>query len=308
MVGLATKANEDRVLLGIGMMLVAYFAFSGIDTSAKWLGLAGFPALQIAFMRYLTHFVISAGVIAKDGLEIDRFRSHRAGLVVLRGGFLMASTIANFIALRYLPLTLTATIMFSAPIFICALSWSMLGERVGPWRWGAILVGFFGIMIAIRPFDADFHWAVFLSLFGAVCMAFYTILTRKLAGSVHPETMQFYSGLVGTLAIAPFAFVVWQMPEDWTSLTLLLIIGGFGWFGHELLTRAHSYADASALTPFSYVFIVYLTISSIVFFDEWPDAWTMVGAVIVAGAGLVIWFREQRQDRKRRALLLRPPS
>ncbi|EAU42901.1 hypothetical protein FP2506_08666 [Fulvimarina pelagi HTCC2506] len=300
MVGLVSNANEDRAALAIGMMLLAYLGFSGIDTSAKWLGLVGLPALQIAFMRYFTHFVISTALIAKDGIGMDRFRSERTGLVLIRAGFLAGSTCANFVAVRYLPLTLTATIMFSSPIIICALSGPILGERVGPWRWAAIIVGFLGVLIAIRPFDAEFHWAVFLSLAGAFCVALYTLLTRKLAGSVHHETMQFYSGVVGTVCLAPFAFLFWEMPQTWLATVLLVAIGGFGWFGHEMLTRAHNYADASALTPFTYVFIVYLTIASILVFDEWPGAWTLVGAAIVAGAGLVIWFRERRLERIRR--------
>ncbi|MER0237496.1 DMT family transporter [Fulvimarina sp. MAC8] len=300
MVGLVSKANEDRVVLAIGMMLVAYLGFSGIDTSAKWLGAIGLPALQIAFMRYFVHFVISTGLIAKDGVDIDRFRSEHFGLVVLRAAFLAASTTANFVAVRYLPLTLTATIMFSSPIIICALSGPILGERVGPWRWGAILLGFVGVIVAIRPFEADFHWAVFLALIAALSIALYTLLTRKLAGSVHHETMQFYSGLVGTLCLAPFAVYFWEMPETWFSTMLLVATGIFGWFGHELLTRAHGYAVASALTPFTYVFIIYLTIASILVFDEWPGPWTVAGAAIVAGAGLIIWFRERRLERKRR--------
>ncbi|MEN3792057.1 DMT family transporter [Fulvimarina sp. MAC3] len=300
MVGLVSKANEDRVVLAVGMMLLAYLGFSGIDTSAKWLGTVGLPALQIGFMRYFVHFVISTGLIAKDGIHIDRFRSERFGLVLLRSAFLAASTCANFFAVRYLPLTLTATIMFSSPIIICALSGPILGEKVGPWRWGAIALGFVGVIVAIRPFEADFHWAVFLSLIGALSVALYTLLTRKLSGRVHHETMQFYSGLVGTVCLAPFAFYFWEMPETWLSTMLLVAIGIFGWFGHEMLTRAHGYADASALTPFTYVFIIYLTIASILVFGEWPGPWTILGAAIVAGSGMVIWFRERRLEKKRR--------
>lgn len=300
MVGLASKAREDKVLLGIVLTLSAYAGFSCIDSSAKWLALAGLPAFQIAFMRYLGHFLISAGLIARGGISLDRFSTERFGLVLLRSVLLMASTALNFIAVRYLPLTLTGTIMFLAPILICALSFPLLGERVGPWRWSAIVVGFFGVVIAIRPFDADFHWAVFLSLTSVTCMSGYSILTRKLAGIVAPDTMQFYSGLVGTLALLPLAILVWEMPETGLEMTILVSIGFFGWFGHQLLTTAFSYAPASALTPFSYVFIVYLTIWSIVLFDEWPDHWTLVGGAIVVASGLVIWFREKQLDKVKR--------
>lgn len=299
--GLAAQANEDRPMLGIGLMLCAYLAFSCIDTSAKWLALAGLPALQLSFMRYLGHFVISLVMIGRGGFHPRRFASRRMPLVILRGLLLMASTILNFIAVRYLPLTLTSTILFSAPIIICFLSWPLLGERVGIWRWSAIMLGFCGILVAVRPFDESFHWAVFLSLTGASCFAMYSILTRKLAGTVAIDTMQFYTGFVGTLVLAPFAAFQWQNPVIGLNWIPMFLLGVFGWLGHQLLTRAHSYAPVSMLTPLSYSFILYLTVWSFFVFDHLPDRYTITGAVIIVAAGLVIWFRERQLSILRRA-------
>ena len=163
--------HQDRALLGIGLMLGAYFLFSFIDASAKWLGLMGLPALQLAFMRYLGHFVISSGLVGLSGGGMRQLIPAHLGLVMFRGALLMGSTVLNFFAVTYLPLTLTSTILFSAPIIICFLSWPLLGERVGIYRWSAIVLGFFGVVVAIRPFDDSFHWAVLLSLGGAVCFA-----------------------------------------------------------------------------------------------------------------------------------------
>ena len=212
MVGIAAKANEDRALFGIGLMLIAYLTFSFIDTTVKWLAIAGLPALQLAFMRYAAHFVISLAVVLRGGLSRDRFTSDRPVLVVLRGTLIMFSTLLNLLAVRYMPLTLTSTILFSSPLIVCALSWPLLGERVGPWRWFAIFVGFCGIVIAVRPFDDQFHWAVIISMMSAISFAMYLILTRKLAGQVSTDTMQFYSGAVGFIVLAPFAFLPWQNP------------------------------------------------------------------------------------------------
>ncbi len=295
---IAAKANEDRAMLGITLMLLAYFAFSNIDTSAKWLAAAGIPAMQLAFMRYVGHFAISFGLIAKGGIDRERFGSESMFWVIVRGILLMASTIFNFIAVQYLPLTLTSTILFSAPILICALSWPLLGERVGLFRWAAIMLGFCGILIAIRPFDESFHWAVFLSLAGAGCFALYSILTRKLAGLVPVDVMQFYSGLVGTVVLLPFAVYLWQSPATPFEWLVMIMLGVFGWIGHQLLTTAHSYAGASVLTPFGYSFILYLSIWSYFVFDHLPDGWTIVGAAIIILAGLIIWLRE-RQIAKR---------
>lgn len=275
-------------------MLIAYLTFSFIDTSVKWLAIAGLPTLQLAFMRYASHFLISLMVIARGGLSVSRFSSDRPLLVIVRGTLIMLSTILNFLAVGYLPLTLTSTILFSSPLIVCALSWPLLGERVGPWRWFAILVGFAGIIVAIRPFDATFHWAVFLSLSSATSFSFYLILTRKLAGQVSTDTMQFYAGAIGFCALAPFAYAQWQNPQGLVDWLLLFSLGLWGWAGHQLLTNAHRYAPANILSPYSYSFILYLTVSSYLLFDHLPDRWTVIGAVIIVAAGLIIWVRETR--------------
>lgn len=297
---IAAKALEDRPMFGISLILAAYLAFAGIDTNAKWLGLLGVPALQLAFMRYFGHFAIATSLILKGGWSADRFSTSHFGLVFVRATLLMLSTIFNFIAVQHIPLTLTSTILFSSPIIICALSGPLLGERVGIWRWSAILIGFVGILIAVRPFDASFHWAALLSISGAVCFAFYAILTRHLSGKVSTESMQFYSGLVGTLVLLPFAVLQWESPSGVVPWFSLAMLGFFGWLGHNWLTMAHVYANSSTLMPFGYTFILYLTLASWLLFDQPPDMWTAIGAVIIIAAGLFIWLRERQLNRERR--------
>ncbi|MEM9732833.1 MAG: DMT family transporter [Pseudomonadota bacterium] len=297
MAGPAAKAVEDKPLFGIALMLLAYACFANIDTSVKWLAVFGLPALQLAFMRYAGHFFISLGLLLKNGATRDSFNSDRLGLTIIRGCLIMVSTVLNFVALKYLPLTLTSTILFSAPMIICALAWPLLGERVGIYRTGAILLGFVGIVIAIRPFDETFHWAAIFSLSAAFCFALYTLLTRKLAGIVSTNTMQFYSGAVGFFALLPFAVWQWQNPQTLWQWLLLITLGFWGWAGHQLLTNAHRLAAASVLSPYSYSFIVYLTIYSYFLFDHLPDRWTLTGGAIIIAAGLIIWLRERHKQR-----------
>ncbi|MBL54848.1 MAG: multidrug transporter [SAR116 cluster bacterium] len=291
------NGHQDRALLGIGLMLGAYFLFSFIDASAKWLGQLGLPALQLAFMRYFGHFVISTGLVGLSSGGVRQFIPAHLGLVMFRGALLMGSTVLNFFAVTYLPLTLTSTILFSAPIIICFLSWPLLGERVGIYRWSAIMLGFFGVVVAIRPFDDSFHWAVLLSLGGAVCFALYSILTRGLAGRVDVDVMQFWSGAFGTFCLLPFAVYSWRSPDLLSDWMILIMLGFFGWSGHQLLTKAHNLAPASMLTPFGYSFILFLTIWSYAVFDHLPDKWTVMGALIIVVSGLVIWFRELLRSR-----------
>lgn len=289
----ASRAIEDKPFAGILLILVAYLLFACIDTSSKWLGILGLGALQLSFMRYFGHFVISMGLFAASEFDFRQLRCEKIWLVLLRGAVLTASTVFNFAALRYLPLTLTSTILFSAPIMVCVLSWPLLRERVGLVRWSAVALGFAGVAIAIKPFDDEFHVAVFMSLTAAFCFALYSVLTRKLAGVVVPDTMQFYTGLVGTVALAPFAIAEWQNPATGFQWSVLVGLGVLGWVGHQFLTNAMSFAPANLLMPFGYVFILYLTVSSYLVFDQLPDQWTVAGAAIIVLSGLIIFYRER---------------
>ena len=296
MEGLTAQLRQDRAQLGIVMMLVAYLFFAMVDTSVKWLVLLGFHAFQLAFMRYVGHFLISLAQILRGGASWSRFRSAHMKLVLLRAVLLVASTVLNFVALNYLPLTVTSAIMFSAPIIVCALSMPLLGERVGPWRWVAIVVGFIGVLVIIRPLGESFHWAAILTVINALCLSLYSILTRKLAGIIAPQTMQFYAGFIGTFALLPFAVMTWQTPDTALDWGLMIGLGLWGWAGHELLTRAHSFAPANILMPYTYSFMIYLTCSSYLVFGNVPDFWTLIGAAIIVGSGLVIWKRENRKE------------
>jgi drug/metabolite transporter (DMT)-like permease len=290
---------EDRTLVAIGLVLGAFLAFTGIDTCAKWLVLHGLPATEVAFVRYAVHLaiVVAIGAAASERLWVTQ----NLGALSLRAAVLLGSTLLNFVAVSYLPLTITSALMFSAPLWICLLSIPLLGEEVGWRRWLAMLVGFGGILIVARPWTGTLHPAVGLSLGAALCGALYAILTRRLAGRDSTNTQQFYAGLLATLGMAPLALFDWVWPVGPASWLAFALIGWFGWGGHQLLTIAHRYAPASTLAPFSYVQIVYMTASSWLIFAQPPDRWVIAGAAVVAASGLYIWLRERAlvQGRKR---------
>ncbi len=289
---LLAETRADRAGLGIGLILAACLFFAAVDTSVKWLAVAGLPALQLAFMRYFVAFLLSVGRGLQHG-QIFEWRERRVMmLVLLRGGLLVFVTVLNFVALRYLPLSVTSSIMNSAPIILTALAVPLLGERVGPMRWAAVLAGFVGVLIVIRPFGEAFHWATLLMVVNAVGMALFSLLTRMLSGRIATQTMQVYMGAIGTSVLIVPASLTWQSPETAGQWALLCAIGGFAWVGHEIYGRAHAFADASVLIPFNYSFIVYLTIAGVLFFGDVPDGMVLLGAGIIIGSGLVIWWRE----------------
>jgi len=290
----AAPSNADLPRLGIVLMLGAWLFFSVLDTGAKWLAVAGIPAFQLAFMRYASHFAISIAVIAKGGLTANRFQTDHLWQLITRSLLLVSATLSNFYALQFLPLTVVSAIMFSSPVIVCFLSVTVLREHVGPWRWAAIILGFIGVLIVVRPFGTTFHPTMLLIVYNATAMALYSLMTRKLSGVVAVDTMQLYMGLVGTLALLPFALPLWTTPETGFGMVLLVGLGVLGWAGHQLLTTAHRFGTANQLMPFTYSYLIYVAIWGYLLFGTIPDAKTIMGAVVIMGAGLIIWKREQK--------------
>jgi drug/metabolite transporter (DMT)-like permease len=289
---LTAETRADRAGLGIVLMLLAWAFFASVDTAAKWLALLGVPALQLAFMRYAVSFGLSLTMGIRKGAFFEWPDTRVMGLVVLRAVLLILATVLNFTALAYLPLAVTATLMNSAPLILTALAVPLLGERVGPFRWAAVILGFVGVVVVIRPLDGAFHWASLLVLINATALALFAILTRLLSGRIATQTMQLYMGAIGTAALILPALAVWQMPQTALEWGLLFSLGAFAWTGHEIYSRAHAFAEASVLVPFNYAFIVYLTIAGYLVFDDIPEAPVLFGAAIIIASGLIVWWRE----------------
>lgn len=285
--------RADRRGYAILLMLLAFACFTGLDSSAKWLMTTGMSPWAAVFARYAVHLAVVAMLILPQ--QGSRALASKAPLQeTLRAALLLASTVCNFTAVQFLPLTLTATIFFSIPIFVCVLSIPILGETVRLRRWIAIGIGFIGILVVTRPWTADFHWAVILSVGAALCASVYQILTRLLAGVDSTNTQQLYAALVATLGVAPMALFHWQSPEGALAWGLFLAMGLFGWLGHQMLTVAHLYAPASVLAPFIYVQLIFMTASSWLIFSQPPTVWILAGAPIIIGSGFYIWWRERQ--------------
>jgi len=284
---------EERRLTGIVFVLIGYFTFTVIDSCAKWLTLSGLPTGEVVFVRYAGQLLLVLALFAPtEGRRLAETR--RPWLEIIRGLCLLGSTAANFLALKFLPLTVTSSINFSMPLVLCALSIPLLGEHVGWRRWLAIAIGFVGVLIVVRPGTQAFHPASLLSVLNVFLVAGYMLLNRKLAGVDSTATQQFYASLVATLCVAGFAIGNWVWPSDPIAWGCFIAIGVVAFGGHWLITTAHRLAPASALAPFGYVQIIFMTASSWLVFNQPPDEWTFVGAPIVIASGLYIWLRERQ--------------
>lgn len=288
--------REDRPLFAVLLCLGAYLAFTGIDTSAKWLVTHDIPTAQVVFTRYQVHLVLAVSLAMATAQPL--FASRARGLELLRGAALLTSTVMNFWALAYLPLAMTSAILFTAPLWICLLSVPLLGERIGPHRWAALAAGFAGILVITRPWTAPAHPAMLFCLVAAFATAIYAIITRRLAGVDPTSTQQVYAAAAAAVGTLPLALADWVWPSDLPGWLAFCLIGVFGWGGHQLLTIAHRYAPASALAPLIYIQILYMVTSGWLVFAQVPDVAVLGGAAIVVASGVYIWWRE-RPGRRR---------
>ncbi|MFY0618985.1 DMT family transporter [Shimia sp.] len=283
----------STITVAVVMMLAANALFSMTDTSTKWLLAGGYAALQLAFLRYAVQFAITSVDVARRGPQRLRLPVKVWAVLFVRASLLVGSTIVNFVALKFLSLTMTSAIMFSSPIFVCLLSGPLLGEQVGAKRWAFVGLGFVGVLVVIRPFGQDIEWAAVMMLLPAIGLALYSILTRKLAKDVDAATMQFALGLLGTLVLAPLAMSVWTAPSRPLDWVFMGAIGVCAWAGHELLIRAHKRAEASFLMPFSYSYLVFMALASVLVFHDVPDFATLLGAVLITASGILIWHHSR---------------
>lgn len=287
----AVAPREERIVLGLGSMALAVMLFTMIDTSAKWLVLAGLSAMQVAFLRYAIHFLLAIVVfVPREGLSA--FRSHSPKLQILRSASLFIGTCLNFMALKYLPITVTTTIMFAGPIVVTLLAIPVLGEKVGRHRITAVCVGFLGVIVVMQPWGTGFHPAMLLNLGALVGASIYFLMTRKLAGIENNSTAQLWASGLATFCLAPFAFSQWVWPTAAADWVFFVMIGIFGGTAHILATSAHRLADASILAPVIYIQIFSAAFAGIVFFNTYPTVWTLGGGLIIISAGIYIWYRE----------------
>lgn len=273
--------------------MFAFFCFALVDTFAKLLAGFGFSVLVVAFFRYAVNLVlVLLWFLPREGRAA--VTSAVPHIQILRGLCLLCSTVLNFWALSYLPLTTTIPIFFATPLVVCLLSVPLLGERVGFRRFAAVLVGFLGVLLVVRPTGVMFHWAMVLSLGATTGAAFYFILTRKIAGRDDMPVSQIFMSGCATTVLLPFAVLHWDSPANATEWTLLLAAGSMAALGHCVLTIGYRYGEASQLTPVIYTQIVWIILISWLVFGQIPDAWTALGTTIIILSGLYVWLRERR--------------
>ena len=286
-----TVLAERARARSLGLAVLAFFCFGVLDVSAKYLGSVGLPAILVIWFRYAGHVVFAMATLRRANV-VSVWRANRPGLQLLRGLFLFSATCCNFVAVRYLQLAETGAINFAIPLLVAAFAVPVLGERIGPRRWAAIVVGFLGVLLVVQPTPALFQPVALLSLTSACFAAAYTLTTRLVAQADDHETSNAFAAIVGAALTTPFIPFVWQTPEGIAWLPVLLV-GTFGAVGHYLMVSAHQHAPAPILAPFWYTQIVPMLILGYLVFGDVPDRLTIAGALVVLASGLYVWWRER---------------
>jgi drug/metabolite transporter (DMT)-like permease len=273
-------------------MVVAVSMFTCLDTTSKYL--AQYYAVPgIVFVRYVVQMALMVIVLApRMGLGLVRTTNLR--LQVIRGVILTVSSLAFLTALAHMPLAEAASIAFMTPIIIAVLAGPVLKETVGPRTWIALAGGFTGVLLIIRPGSGFFTWAALLPLLSALFMAFYQMLTSKLAGRDAPLTTLFYPALIGTALVPLVSPTELVLPASLAHAGLFLLIGILGGFGHFLLIQAHHYAPSSMLSPFMYAQLITAVFLGWLVFGQLPDALAFVGMATIAASGLLLILAHRR--------------
>jgi drug/metabolite transporter (DMT)-like permease len=284
---------RQAVLFVLGAVMVLPI----INACAKYL--VDYSVFQVTWARYAGHFAFMLVVfIPRSGLAL--LRSSRLRLQLIRSALHCGSAVLTFYALRFVSLPTTTAINFTAPLIVTALAPLVLGERVRSAHWIAVLVGFVGALVVIRPGAEGQHWAMLILLGNAVASAVIQLLSRKLAQHDGAATSNTYMVLVGFVLMSlPLPFV-WRSPENVVDLAVFILAGLSGGIGHYLLVSAYERAPAAFVSPFTYAQLLGATLISALVFDQLPDPWTWVGAVIIVGSGLFL-LRQGTRTRKPQA-------
>lgn len=291
----------DNTRLGIWLMIATTFVFAVQDGISRHLA-SNYNVFMVVMIRYwfFAAFVIALSMRRPEGLR-NVMQSRQKPLQIARGVLLAVEICVMVVSFTLLGLVETHAVFTSYPLLVAALSGPILGEKVGPLRWGAICVGFIGVLIILRPGFGVFSPYALVSLLGAFLFALYGLLTRYAARQDSAATSFFWTGVSGAVVMTGVGLFFWQnmAPGDWVWMGTLCLTGALG---HYLLIRCYEVAEASAVQPFSYFQLCFVSIIGVTVFGETVEANVIFGAVLIVSAGLFTLWRTHQKAKKAAAL------
>ena len=276
---------------GIGFAVLAFALFSASDALVKWLAAAGYPLLQLAATFALFAMLPTAWLVGRTG-GLRAQRARRPVWVGARAVRRAGGPLCAYYAFSRLPLAEAYAIFFGMPMLVTALSVPLLGEKVGWRRWAAVMVGFIGVLIVLRPGFAALgsgHWAAIGAM---VLFALSLLLLRRIGSEESSGAMVSWVLVALFVATAPLVLADFVLPGP-RDLGLMLAGGLLLGAAHVTLVEAFRAAPASTVSPFHYSQMIWAVLLGVLVFDELPDLWVAIGALVIVGSGLFILWRER---------------
>jgi drug/metabolite transporter (DMT)-like permease len=284
--------REERIPLGIAYMIAATVLFAGSSATSKWL-VATYPVGEVLFSRSATSLVgVSLVILPYGGFAV--FRTERPGAHLMRGVSQASSQAFLMIAFSLMPLASAVAINFSAPLFATVAAVIFLKEPVGAVRWGALIVGFMGVLLVTGPGADTFQTGSLFALCNAVLFGTVTVGVRGMTATESAETLTMYQMVVLTTVFAvalPFGFVV----PTWSDLVAMILNGLGNALGQFWWTRALHLAPTSAVVPFNYFSLVWAICLGFLVWGDVPSAMLLFGSAIVVGSGMFLLWSETRR-------------
>ncbi len=265
-----------------------------------------FSPLMVSFIRFAVHLAIILAVASFHKRSWRSLLEETTPLLFFRGLLSAVASVLVVFGLKYLPITDATAIFFVQPVVLVVLSAVILKEKVGAKRWLAVLIGFLGVLVIMRPGTGVFQPASLLILASACAVAGYSLLTRKISGQASQLAIQFSTGLVSSLFILPLIFLAWltgfggelvladQQTNFALPVVLLFCLGAAGLIAHVLIVKAFERAPASVLAPVNYVEIISATIIGYFMFNEVPDEFVWAGVGLLVCCGLILANAERK--------------
>ena len=288
-----TQANGvgQPILGGIALMLLGVFLMTGMDVAAKWL-LDTYSLSQLVFLRCAVSMLVIGLFVLIRG-DLRALHTRRPGWHLLRAVMMTLATFSFFYALHLMPLANVVIIAFAAPVIVTALSGPLLGERVGIWRWSAVVVGFIGVIVVVRPAPGLIGSGAWLAVFATFMWAGLSLTARKLSASEPTAALSLYLFPLPMLIGAFGSIDSWVTPT-WQAWLLFATCGIFGGLAFVAINAAFRRAPATVIVPFEYTGLIWAIVAGVLFWQELPDTSTLVGAAVIITSGLVILYRETR--------------
>jgi drug/metabolite transporter (DMT)-like permease len=285
---------SERDLAGRGIIyaVIGIAFMSGLDTLAKFLG-EGYGIVQLVFFRNFFGLLFLLVVLRRAG-GFAGLRTRQPLLHGLRAFFALLATFAFFIGLQFMPLAEAFTLAFVGPVFVTALSVPILGEKVGMRRWSAVIVGFIGVVMMLRPGMGTFRVEALLPLSAAFGYALVMLISRRLSREDSAMGILFWTAVIGTIVTGVALPYDWTLPSprDWG---LFVLLGATGSLTMYFMTLAYRHAPAAVVAPFDYTILLWGLLFGWLIWHELPDPWIWPGATVLIVCGLYITHRETRR-------------